>query len=253
MYKVTGIIPCHNHALWVCNAIASMVKQDLPPNEIIVIDNGSTDNSFEKIVKNADGSKMDSSKLQIQDVSFETISLFYGAVPVRVFSTTQALGPAKARNIAFKLGWNTDIFAMLDSDDIYMPGKISHSVNIFKKYSLKVIGAVYSDYTTKNYDTGVVIREHKRPFDALVLGQDCIVNNDSLISKVVLEEVGLYDETMRVCEDYDLWLRVAQKKMIFHIPYSLVELTVGQHSSTDTVPKEVWRQNWQRIREKYAK
>ena len=64
--------------------------------------------------------------------------------------------------------------------------------------------------------TGKIIREFKEPFSRKRLVRECIVHSGSLVSakalEDVLEETGYYDEEMRTCEDYDLWMRISEKK-----------------------------------------
>jgi hypothetical protein len=66
------------------------------------------------------------------------------------------------------------------------------------------------------------------------------------------EETGYYDRTMRVCEDYDLWMRISERFLILHIPESLTLVRVTGENSSSTVQKDIWEQNWRRVAEKTA-
>ena len=75
-----------------------------------------------------------------------------------------------------------------------------------------------------------------------------------IISYVLMEKVkeltGYYDETMRTCEDYDLWMRIAEHFMVVHIAKSLTLVRVQPKNSTDTVAKDIWQRNWTRVHQK---
>ena len=64
------------------------------------------------------------------------------------------------------------------------------------------------------------------------------------------EETGYYDETMRTCEDYDLWMRISEKYIIGHVPLALTNVRVTGLNSSFTVDQSVWGRNWQRVVEK---
>lgn len=242
---ITVVIPLHNHANWITEAVMSVVNQeDYPKDKIrlVVVDDGSKDDSANvvKWLMNVDATSP-------ANTVPETHAGFIDEIRMMVARFPQARGPAFARNFGINCGWNdTDIFAFLDSDDIYEPQKIAKSV---AKFDNDIVGAVYSDYTTFN-EFGPFRREYKQPFSREVLLRDCIVNCDSLVSKKAFEACGLFDENMRVCEDYDLWVRISEKFLITHIPESLIKIRIGNHSSTANVPSQVWQQNWQRIAEK---
>lgn len=246
--RVTAILPSHNHSKWVKGAINSLVHQTRQPDLIIIVNNGSIDNSAEKILSkfcNPQKSIQSGSNIECYQGKIENInSLFY--------NIDKAIGPSAARNLGIKQGaiYQTDIYAFLDTDDEYEPTKIEESLKWFEDDS---VGLVYSDYTTQNEQTGLKIREYKEAHSQMRLMQECLANSDSLIRADVFNKVGLFDSEMRCVEDWDMWLRIAQKYILIHIPKSLVLIRTGLHSSTATVPKETWQQNWAKLAAKYAK
>ena len=196
---VTVIIPCHNHAGMVGDAIDSVFIQGYSPLKIVVVDDGSTDDP---------ASVVEEKRKQSQ-------------VPIYFIQNRQAAGPSAARNIAIKTMWDeTDLFMMLDADDLYLQDKVSKSV---EKYmgSPEYIGIVYTDAIIKNIHTKTKIREFRRPFDREELEKECIISNTPLISKEALNSAGGYDENMRTCEDWDLWLRITETFIAIHIPEAL--------------------------------
>lgn len=244
--NVTAIIPCHNHQDWVNQAIDSVVVQNYPRKRIVVVDDGSTDDSWRNIVSKIYQPKTPQQKLE-HLIIFGNIK--NSDVSVVACKLDKSYGPSVARNYGIKTAWEgTDIFAFLDSDDYYEQGKIKKSVEVLGLGD--AVGAVYSDYDTLNIHNGFRQRQFKESFKYNRLVQECIVNNDSLVKKIALAQCGVYDEDLRVCEDYDLWLRVSEKFVIYHIPESLVTIRVGKHSSTDNVNKATWEQNYRKVFEK---
>lgn len=233
-----AVIPNHNYSKWIGGAINSIVADPYPYKQLVVVDDGSTDDSWETIC----------SLLSIKGRGDEVVhSGVVKDVPALAYRFTKAGGPSRARNQGIKLlRDHTDIFAFLDADDEYLPGKISSGMSKFAEDPFNV-GAVYTDFITENVTTGTSVVEYKEPFDRARLMQECIVNNNSLVNKLALDRCGFYDEEMRTCEDFDLWMRISEHFIILHMPDILVKIRVGGHNSTATVAKEVWNKNWQRV------
>jgi glycosyltransferase involved in cell wall biosynthesis len=219
----------------ITDAVKSVVTQDYRPIKIAIIDDGSTDNLQETL------SAMD---VESWDAP--------GEVVIDVFVNDQPTGPSAARNRAIRETWEgTDLFMMLDADDLYLPGKISKSVTKFQEDPDR-IGIVYTDALIHNIRMGTTIHEYRQPYDRAALERECIISNTPLVSKAALAKSGGYDEEMRTCEDWDLWLRITKNFVAMHIPQPLHVYHVTGKNSTDIVPIEVWQQNWQRIYQKHA-
>jgi glycosyltransferase involved in cell wall biosynthesis len=240
------VIPCHNHHKWVQDALASIANQKYPQSNLrlMVVDDGSTDDSHLRVTEymTTIGSDV------VHPDGVQQICGTLQNMPLILMRRPKAGGPSVARNLGILVGNDgTDIFAFLDSDDTYDPFKIPRSVETFVKS--EKIGAVYSDYTTLD-ENGLLIREYKEPFSRDRLMRECIVNCDSMVLKAAIDQCGGFDEEMRVCEDYDLWMRISERFVVSHIPESLVTIRVGSHSSTANVKPEIWQQNWRRITQK---
>jgi glycosyltransferase involved in cell wall biosynthesis len=246
---VTAVVPLHNHANWVGDALESLDRQELPAERVIVVDDGSTDGSFDAAAAGLERAQ----PLTVEGVACAPARLVRGyrrgaGTEVWLLRYETARGPSFARNrgLELGLGLGTDLFALLDSDDLYAPGKLARSV---PRFADPLVGAVYSDYDTLRPD-GLRLREWKPAFTTDRLKRECIVNCDSLVSAAAIQKCGGFDEALRVCEDYDLWLRISERYLIVHLAESLVTVRVGQHSSTSTVKSEVWNGCWRRVMEK---
>lgn len=240
--KVNIIIANHNYGQWIKKSIASAIYQDYKNFIITVIDDGSTDNSIEKIEQ--------ISNAKFTDNKIETL---IDNVPFIAIKLDSATGPSNARNIAIHNTINfTDIFAILDADDEMMPNKISRCVAEMSQQNL--IGLVYADYIIEDMTTGMKHIEYKEPYSKERLLQECIVHSGSLIKKQALmdtmDEFGYYDFNMRTCEDYDLWIRISEKYMMSHVAEPLTLVRVHKDNSTNTVDNSIWQQNWKRIADK---
>lgn len=240
---VTAVIPVHNHARWVLGAVRSVARQAVRPLRVVVVDDGSSDGSADAVlaalteVRRAEGAVPSAARGRLRGSDVE----------VMLCGLPEARGPSFARNWGIRAAWDdTEFFALLDSDDFYLPGKIESALAALRDPH---VGAVYSDYDTLRPD-GLRLRQYKEPFSRGRLLQECVVNCDSVVRRAALESVGLFDEGLRVCEDYDLWLRLSEKYLIHHVPESQVVIRVGPHSSTAQVRGPVWQDCHRRVFEK---
>ncbi len=236
--RITVLIANHNYGHWLVECIDSAVSQDYENKQVCLIDDGSTDNSWKLFTRLLKGNNL------ADDALHEGI---YKGVRLVGYRFPKAGGPSRARNMGIKLTESeTDHYAVLDADDTFLPGRLTK----LSPYLNDWTGAVYSDYYTENVNTRLRRIEHKEPFSRERLLQDCIVHSACIINKGALSQVGLYDEEMRTCEDYDLWIRISEKMNIRHVAEPTMVVRVGDYNSTGSVPKAVWEKNWQRIADK---
>lgn len=235
--RVTVLMPTHNYGKWISGAIKSIFKQDYLEKypegtlSIVVVDDNSTDNTKEIIeeIKKEDNR----------------------GVGVGYVKNVETRGPSFSRNQGIKATiQNTDIYAMLDADDEYQPNKISRCVE--KMIEFSDIGLVSTDFVNYSDDKGYLNHEYRPPYDRNVLERECIIYSGALYRANLLAKSGIYDEEMRVCEDYDLWLRLTEHTIACHIAEPLSVRRVTGLNSDQTVPLEIWHKNWDRIRNKLA-
>ena len=253
---ITVLIANHNNEEYLEGCINSVLVQDYAgPIIVAVIDNGSTDGSWdiveEKLLEDAPGRKV---KREEQNGMLVARASTLNNFSYLCIKTDEALGPSEARNVAIELtDHQSYAYIVLDADDEMYPHKIS---TLFTKYieDPTKIGVVYADYDVLHTDSGKIIREYKEPFDRRRLMQECIIHSGSLINSEALiavkEETGYYDRTMRVCEDYDLWMRITERYLAAHVPESLTLVRVTGDNSSSSVKEKVWEKNWLRVMEK---
>jgi glycosyltransferase involved in cell wall biosynthesis len=182
------IIPNFNHGRFVYSALQSLEEQTIKPDEVIIVDDKSTDNSVELIDK-----ALKNCKIPHKFIKRET-------------------------NSALKeLNKETEIIGFLDADDWYTPTKIEESLKTFCEYP--ELGVVYSDYYMI-YADGRKELNPKPPYDLQHLWRECIVNANSFVTMKAIQKVGMFDERKDyngVFEDYNLWLRVSKHFPMYEI------------------------------------
>lgn len=245
--KVTVIIPNHNYGQWVTKAINSAIAQDYESKRIVIVDDGSTDGSKEIILEHL-RSVLGNIIRQGENVRDELVYWCHESLPVFFVDSKNAYGPAMARNIGIQILFgDTDYFGMLDSDDYWLPGKISKSVAKFQQFPS--CGLVYTD-NINFFEDGNTIREYREPFGYGRLLKHNMIHSGSFVSKKAFETVGGYEPSLRVAEDLDLWIRIAEAYGVIHIPEALVMSRVHTANANKSVDMAVWQQCWKKIAER---
>ncbi|QOP43213.1 glycosyltransferase family 2 protein [Sulfurimonas sediminis] len=198
--NISVIIPTYNRYKLLKRAIQSILLQTYLPKEIIVIDDGSTD-----------------ATCNIQK-DFPNIIYLY----------QKNRGVSAARNRGIEIA-QSDWIAFLDSDDEFYPQKLQKQVD-FHKENPDILMSYTQEQWVRN---GVVV---KIPKKYRKIGKDAFIENLSycniapssvMLHKSLLETVGLFDEHLEVCEDYDLWLRITCKHKIGLINEKLIRKYAG--------------------------
>lgn len=252
--KTTVVTPCFNYGKWFPGYLQAIFSQKTQPNHVVIVDDCSTDDSVELIKKELSkyeqytiGSIFPSSVVG-DSGTIDRYPLSKG-INFHIIQLKQNGGPSRARNFGIKYALDqTDVFCMWDMDDEWYPEKISKSIKILDSY--EHIAVVCTDYDNHNTTKDTLEREYKEPYDYGRLCQECIVGSNAVIAASAFKGVGIYDEELRVAEDYDLWLRISEGKMIYHIPEALYKYRVTGEGASFSVDKQVWQQCWKRVHEK---
>ena len=223
------IITNYNQGRFFKDAFDSVIAQTYVNKEIVIVDDGSTDNSLDIIKK--------------------ILSEYKGNIPYKLI-TKENGGTASARNVGIKNS-NGQFLAFLDVDDIYYLDKVSVSVGKLLEYN-GAIGVAYSDYDILYENTGNRKREIKAPFDSDLLLQFCMVSTNSVVHRVVFETVGLFDETIRGMEDYEFWLRASTKFTFCHIPFALFCYREHGNNKSLTTNRNKWIEEENKMKERFV-
>ena len=181
---VSILMPIYNYGNRINQTLNSVFNQDYTNYEIILVDDGSTD-EFVKI------------KLK----QLETVDR------VKVVYKENG-GPSSARNEAFKHS-KGEFILPLDSDDMVMDGYIKTCVNILS--TNKNISPVYCDTHHVGQMQGI---EQRPEWSKERLVQGPFIVNCSMFHRESFEKVGGYDESLKGWEDYDMWLRMMKEGYI---------------------------------------
>jgi len=193
---VSVIIPTYNRGWIVKEAIDSVLDQDFTDYELIVVDDGSDDNTPE-------------------------ILAGYGGVITILHQSNKGVSSARNCGVAAASG---QLIAFLDSDDLWLPGKLSTQVKFFKDHPDAVINQTQERWIRKGVRVNPKQRHHK--FSGMIFEHSlalCLVSPSAvMIKKSLFDEVGGFDEHFQACEDYDLWLRVSCRYPVHLIDTPLI-------------------------------
>lgn len=236
--KVGILMPCFNHAEYVQAAIESVVSQDYENKVLVIVDDASTDSSTDIILDML--VSIDGEKLINEYTSLLTGYITKDKLPVMLARHSINKKRPTARNTALKVAWELcDYFIPLDADDLLFYNKISVSMKSMMEDPINV-GLVYSDDIIHNIKTGVDIYNYRRPFDRTILEQENYLGNCPLINKQAMGFVGMYDEKLEICEDWDMWLRMTESFIAIHIPVVLSQYNNTGDNCTFTFTNEQW-------------
>ena len=217
---ISVVIPSHNRCELLKRAISSVLNQTIRTREIIIVDNGSTDNTHGMIS-----------------------SLF----PKITYIYEKTKGVSIARNIGIKNCQSTWI-AFLDSDDAWEPQKLEkqffYTNNNNKKYRLIHTNEIWY----KNNKFQNQLKKHQKSGGDIFqksLELCCISPSSAFIKKEIFDDYGFFDEGLEVCEDYDMWIRITAKEEVGFLDNPLV-IKYGGHN--DQLSKKYWGMDRFRIK-----
>ncbi|MCJ7567847.1 MAG: glycosyltransferase [Anaerolineales bacterium] len=186
---VSIITPSYNQASFLEDAIRSVLEQDYPRIELIVIDGGSTDGSLEILQR-------------YRDRLAHCIS-------------EPDQGQADAINKGFQLA-RGEIVAWLNSDDVYLPGAVKEAVNALRDFP--DAGMVYADGLMVDADLVLLDRHYYKPLSIVdLLSFEVLLQPTVFMRRAVLEEVGWLNDAYHLILDHELWIRIACRYPIVHI------------------------------------
>lgn len=212
---VSIIIPVYNGANYLSTAVDSALTQIYDNIEIIIVNDGSTDDT-EKIAKS------------------------YGD-KIRYFSKENG-GVASALNLGLR-EMKGEYFSWLSHDDIYYPEKIEKQIKFISKLKEGNV-ILYSDYEFIDKNSRK-IKTMKLDHEMLVvkpeysLFRGCVNGNTLLIPKNAFEECGFFDEKLKCTQDYDMWGKMMKKYAFIHVPEVLAKYRVHAMQDSSKNPNAI--------------
>lgn len=203
MASISVVIPTHNHASFLPEALESVLRQRLKPREVIVVDDGSTDRTGEVLGKYAG----------------------------RIRALRQAnRGVAAARNAGASVasGW---LLAFLDADDVWHASKLERQAARFwadRTLGLVHCGVAEVDVQGRLLRTRLDGMEGWVSREMLLFRRGVILGGGSaaVVPRAVFEGVGGFDETLSTSADWDLYYRIAERYRVGFVPETLVRYRV---------------------------
>lgn len=208
---VSVVIPAFNAAPYLSRAVESVLAQTHPVAELVVVDDGSSDETY------------------------EVAGRFDSAV-VRIRQANRGVSNARNRGAAATRG---DLIAFLDADDEWLPRKLE--VQLARLAARPEVVASFTNSVAVDERTG---SERSLPYrlepdmERSLLVKGPLIGNASsvLVRRGAFEAVGGFDEALSQSADYELWLRLAGRGAFDYVPEVLVRLRVREGSMSSSVP-----------------
>ncbi len=217
--QVSVIIPTFNRAHTLPRAVDSVLKQRQRPEALIVIDDGSTDQTAQMIAD------------EYPQVAY-------------IHQKNQGVSTARNKGIAMS---NSDWLAFLDSDDEWLPGKLERQMTALSKQpEMKICHT--DEIWIRDGKRVNPMKKHAKSGGWIFekcLPLCCVSPSSVVIHRSVFDDVGLFDESLPACEDYDLWLRIAARYPFLYFDEKLL-VKYGGHE--DQLSRKHWAMDRFRIR-----
>jgi glycosyltransferase involved in cell wall biosynthesis len=205
---VSVVTPSFNQGRFIRETIESVLGQDYPRIEYIVMDGGSTD---------------------------ETVKILREYDDRLTWVSERDRGQADAIN----KGWRRargSVLAYLNSDDTYLPGAVARAVACLQ--ACPGAGAVYGEGYHVDEAGAILERYPTEPFSIARLLETCFICQPTVfLRRPVVERVGLADESLHYCIDYDLWIRMARVAGFAFTPH--YQASTRLHADTKTLGQSV--------------
>lgn len=192
--RISVVIPTYNSVPLVVEAVRSVLAQTRPADEVLVVDDGSTDDTAERLAA-------------------------FGP-PVRVIRKANGgVSSARNRGVAEATG---DLIAFLDADDVWHPRKLEIQLNVLEKHpDLGMFGTRTFDWPGPMPDPPDSSPQLTRvSFDRLIV-RNAFCTSTVLVRTAVIRAAGEFDTSLQGPEDYDLWLRVAAAAVVANLDLRL--------------------------------
>ncbi|MDI6704272.1 MAG: glycosyltransferase [bacterium] len=211
MCKISVIIPTFNRAKYIVEAVRSVLSQTYSDFELIIVDDGSTDETRETLKPFLDKVK-------------------YLFQPNKGVSAARNLGISKSRG---------EYIAFLDSDDLWMKDKLGIQVDFMENNPRAKV--TYTEEIWIRRGIRVNRRERHKKYSGWIFEHVlplCLISPSSvMIKREVFRQIGVFDESLPACEDYDFGIRLAKRYPIFLIEKQLI-IKRGGHP--DQLSKKFW-------------
>lgn len=214
---VSVVMPNLNKGEFLADSIASVLHQSMGSFELVIVDDASTDSSFEIAKRYAERDQR-----------------------ITLIRNTTSLGVSAARNIGIRAS-RGPVIGFVDSDDLYAPMKLEKQLEALRQPGQPVIS--YSDYWQID-ETGKELPQGRYPVYCQsgdifgdVLAEKFGIKTTILLSRLCLEEVGPFDESLPFSEDLDMILRLSRKYPFVWLDEKLYSYRVFAGNTKNRLPE----------------
>lgn len=219
-HYIDVIIPAFNAERYIEKTLVSVALQSDLVHSVIVVNDGSTDQTV-RIV--------------------ESFIKSHPQVTIKLINQTNA-GLANARNTGIKASIEeskAQFIALLDADDVWLAKKLEKQIAIFEASQDSKLGVVYSSYELIDADGAPIYGENLiiKPtlkgnvYSSLLTGNFISGSGSSVLLKSeIFKQVGLFDESLRASEDWDMWIRISREFHFDYVNESLVKIRVHSNN-----------------------
>lgn len=229
---VSIIIPTFDSAEYILESINSVIEQTYQNWELIIIDDGSTDNTLSLLYLNYGKHK---------------------AIKILYHENHENLGVSKSRKLGIKEA-SGEYIAFLDSDDFYFPNKIETQIQIFKKHPEVVL--IHSRVVFKNennnnetYKNEFILKNESFKYEFTrfnFLEHNPICNSSVIVKKETIENIENYFPQVYQYEDWITWILIANKGLFYYMNEATCTYRFHNKASTNSLIKNS-------LKAKYAK
>ena len=220
MMNVSAVIPTFNRGHCLLRAINSILAQTTPVDEIIVVDDGSDDKTYDLLVE--------SELLEMR-----------GQLPNIRYLYQENKGVSAARNLGIKEAEN-EYIALLDSDDAWNETKIERQALKLEKKNFSCRITHTEEIWLKDGQRINPKKKHKKSGGFIFekcLPLCCISPSSVLLHRTLFNDYGFFDEKLPACEDYDMWLRLCAFEEVLFVEEALT-MKYGGHA--DQLSRAFW-------------
>ncbi len=217
MSRVSVVIPTYNRESFIVNCVQSVRAQSLPGCEIIVVDDGSIDKTYQNL----------------KELGFESRTTVKQNLR---YIYQENRGVSAARNLGIREA-SGEYIAFLDSDDFWLPTKLERQISTLIRNKAHVRLCHADEIWMRN---GVRVNPHKKhkkeggDIFLKCLKMCCISPSSVVLHKSVFDDIGVFDENLPACEDYDFWLRYCAKEEVIFVNERLLVKNGGHKCQLST-------------------
>lgn len=184
------VIPAYNPGKELVDAVRSCFCQSYKKYSVIVVDDHS---------------------------SIDVKKLLWDFPSVKYIRNEKNLGPGAARNVGINAS-NADCISFLDADDIMHKDKLKLSIGaLLKKDDIGMVCGNYKIMVDREKLLDMFYKKPIRVDHALLMRQNFVASGSVTVRRSVFDDVGLFDETLWIAEDYDMWIRISEKYNIEYL------------------------------------